>query len=263
MFVKKKTLIYFLHFFHHSVKNKVKTQHFCHAFQFLLFKCWDQWWCWCRRRRSHYATRLFFLLLLLGEGRRKVVAAMTGGLPDSLEPRCNSLIETEWDVLITPVVKTRGGEARRGGRMLLWSLGWRSLNCGGTTPINTGRPGRSSPHTPPTSAQQRATSLTGFNPAGLFHQDSSHSLTMKGHFSIEWMAQSSQTAHSEKDPGPATCGTHSESLPGFYCRQQKFEEARGLDLFDQQQTSQGIQGKRSPSNSKPPKAFHESWQKKI
>lgn len=28
---------------------------------------------------------------------------------DSLEPRPNSLIETEWDVLITPVVKTKGG----------------------------------------------------------------------------------------------------------------------------------------------------------
>lgn len=73
---------------------------------------------------------------------------------------------------------------------------------------------------------------------------------MKGRFSIEWMAQSSQPADGEKAPGPATCGTHSESLPGFYCRQQKFEEARGLDVFSQQQTSQSSQGERSPSNSK-------------
>lgn len=94
-----------------------------------------------------------------------------------------------------------------------------------------------------TSAPQRSTSLPAFHPAGLFLQDSSHSLTMKGHFSIEWMAQSSRPADSEKAPGPATCGTHSESLPGFYCRQQKFEEARGLDVFAQQQTSQSNQGK--------------------
>lgn len=81
---------------------------------------------------------------------------------------------------------------------------------------------------------------------------------MKGHFSIEWMAQSSQPADSEKAPGPATCGTHSESLPGFYSRQQKFEEDRGLDVFDQQQTSQSNSGKHSQRNSKPPKTFHES-----
>lgn len=67
---------------------------------------------------------------------------------------------------------------------------------------------------------------------------------MKGHFSIEWMAQSSQPADSEKAPGLPTCGTHSESLPGFYCRQQKFGEARGLEVFAQQQTSQSSQGKK-------------------
>ncbi|XP_068609493.1 ventrally expressed dharma/bozozok antagonist [Brachionichthys hirsutus] len=38
---------------------------------------------------------------------------------------------------------------------------------------------------------------------------------MKGHFSIEWMAQSSQPGGTE---AVSTCGTHSESLPGFYCR---------------------------------------------
>uniref|UniRef100_A0A665V1T6 Ventrally expressed dharma/bozozok antagonist n=1 Tax=Echeneis naucrates TaxID=173247 RepID=A0A665V1T6_ECHNA len=42
---------------------------------------------------------------------------------------------------------------------------------------------------------------------------------MRGHFSIEWMAQSSQPAGPQavQDSGPAACGTHSESLPGFYC----------------------------------------------
>ncbi|XP_029694000.1 ventrally expressed dharma/bozozok antagonist isoform X2 [Takifugu rubripes] len=42
---------------------------------------------------------------------------------------------------------------------------------------------------------------------------------MRGHFSIEWMAQSSQSAGKDTLPGPVACGTHSESLPGFYCRQ--------------------------------------------
>ncbi|XP_041825075.1 ventrally expressed dharma/bozozok antagonist [Melanotaenia boesemani] len=44
---------------------------------------------------------------------------------------------------------------------------------------------------------------------------------MRGHFSIEWMAQSSQPAGPESSisvSGPAACGTHSESLPGFYCK---------------------------------------------
>ncbi|XP_031588844.1 ventrally expressed dharma/bozozok antagonist [Oreochromis aureus] len=46
---------------------------------------------------------------------------------------------------------------------------------------------------------------------------------MNGHFSIEWMAQSSQQEGSESSnitvSGPTACGTLSESLPGFYCRQ--------------------------------------------
>ncbi|CAJ1070026.1 ventrally expressed dharma/bozozok antagonist [Xyrichtys novacula] len=47
---------------------------------------------------------------------------------------------------------------------------------------------------------------------------------MRGHFSIEWMAQSSQTAETETQgsgsgSGPVTCGTNAESLPGFYSRQ--------------------------------------------
>uniref|UniRef100_A0A3B3UIK6 Ventrally expressed dharma/bozozok antagonist n=1 Tax=Poecilia latipinna TaxID=48699 RepID=A0A3B3UIK6_9TELE len=39
---------------------------------------------------------------------------------------------------------------------------------------------------------------------------------MKGHFSIEWLAQSSKPAGPAS--GPAAWGTHSESLPGFYCK---------------------------------------------
>ena len=62
---------------------------------------------------------------------------------------------------------------------------------------------------------------------------------MRGHFSIEWMAQSSQPAGTETvsssgpEPGPAACGTHSESLPGYYCRQKsdkvaEHEETRNM-----------------------------------
>nr|XP_019937379.1 PREDICTED: homeobox protein vent1-like [Paralichthys olivaceus] len=61
---------------------------------------------------------------------------------------------------------------------------------------------------------------------------------MRGHFSIEWMAQSSQPAGSDTvpTPGPTACGTHSESLPGFYCRQksekvpEQQEESRSQSL---------------------------------
>uniref|UniRef100_A0A3P9H6I1 Ventrally expressed dharma/bozozok antagonist n=1 Tax=Oryzias latipes TaxID=8090 RepID=A0A3P9H6I1_ORYLA len=46
---------------------------------------------------------------------------------------------------------------------------------------------------------------------------------MRRHFSIEWMAQSSRPASPPPQPPgsdhrPATCGTHAESLPGFYRR---------------------------------------------
>ncbi|XP_071753969.1 ventrally expressed dharma/bozozok antagonist [Centroberyx gerrardi] len=70
---------------------------------------------------------------------------------------------------------------------------------------------------------------------------------MRGHFSIEWMAQSSQPAGTESlsastKPltGLSTSGTHSESLPGFYCRQksgnwpnQEHQESRsqGFDTY--------------------------------
>lgn len=40
---------------------------------------------------------------------------------------------------------------------------------------------------------------------------------MRGHFSIEWLAQSSQPAVAAATD-PAACGTHSECLPGFYSR---------------------------------------------
>ncbi|XP_022625287.1 homeobox protein vent1-like [Seriola dumerili] len=62
---------------------------------------------------------------------------------------------------------------------------------------------------------------------------------MRGHFSIEWMAQSSQPAGPQTgsaSAGPAACGTHAESLPGFYCRQksenlpEQQEESRSQSL---------------------------------
>lgn len=43
---------------------------------------------------------------------------------------CNSLIETEWDILITPVVKTKGCLGCREGRWDLWSSGWGSFAWG-------------------------------------------------------------------------------------------------------------------------------------
>ncbi|CAG05361.1 unnamed protein product, partial [Tetraodon nigroviridis] len=69
---------------------------------------------------------------------------------------------------------------------------------------------------------------------------------MRRHFSIEWMAQSSQSADTDAASGPAACGTHSESLPGFYCRQRSEnvpEENRNQSLktFNQHQISQSAQ----------------------
>lgn len=73
---------------------------------------------------------------------------------------------------------------------------------------------------------------------------------MRGHFSIEWMAQSSQPAGTDALSGPAACGTHSESLPGFYCRQRSEdgpEENRNQSLktFSQHQVSHSDHGKTS------------------
>lgn len=78
-----------------------------------------------------------------------------------------------------------------------------------------------------------------------------HSTAMRGHFSIEWMAQSSQAAETEAEP--TACGTHAESLPGFYCRpkfeashEQEENRSQSLDSFSEQQTSLSIQGSFSP-----------------
>lgn len=76
---------------------------------------------------------------------------------------------------------------------------------------------------------------------------------MRGHFSIEWMAQSSQSAGTDVLSGPAACGTHSESLPGFYCRQrsENVPEAsrnQSLKTFNQHQISHGNQGKHSSAS---------------
>ena len=80
------------------------------------------------------------------------------------------------------------------------------------------------------------------------------SAAMRGHFSIEWMAQSSQPAGTEAAAGPG--GTHAESLPGFYCRQKpehlpELEERRSqsLDTFSQHQTSPRNQGEFNPPNA--------------
>ncbi|XP_017287784.1 ventrally expressed dharma/bozozok antagonist [Kryptolebias marmoratus] len=88
---------------------------------------------------------------------------------------------------------------------------------------------------------------------------------MRGRFSIEWMAQSSQLAGPETSTstasGPAAWGTNSEALPGFYCRQkteslpgpeQEDAKHRGLDAFSQHnlpQTSPSIQATESGFSS--------------
>ncbi|KAJ0012854.1 hypothetical protein NQD34_017188 [Periophthalmus magnuspinnatus] len=68
---------------------------------------------------------------------------------------------------------------------------------------------------------------------------------MKGIFSIEWMAQSSQSTSAESVSGPrlatepTTCGTNSESLPGFYCRQraEEGEQESSSDIGQYSQSS--------------------------
>ncbi|XP_044188639.1 ventrally expressed dharma/bozozok antagonist [Thunnus albacares] len=78
---------------------------------------------------------------------------------------------------------------------------------------------------------------------------------MRGHFSIEWMAQSSQPTGTETlaASGPAACGTHSESLPGFYCRQKAEnvpeQEQQGLDAHNLSSSSMStLQHQSSHSN---------------
>ncbi|KAK7895463.1 hypothetical protein WMY93_020788 [Mugilogobius chulae] len=60
---------------------------------------------------------------------------------------------------------------------------------------------------------------------------------MKSIFSIEWMAQSSQTTSTDSGPQQdielTACGTNSESLPGFYSRQRPQGEQQSIsDLGD-------------------------------
>lgn len=175
---------------------------------------------------------------------RKEEEEVLGSFPDSLEPCCNSLIETEWDVLITLVVKTEGGRMGGKGGCALWSLGWGSLRWGGGAPINTAK--LTSEETQDFTSFSNLLALSfsllqtwtdGYFPAA-----------MRGRFSIEWMAQSSQSAESDALPGHVACGTHSESLPGFYCRQKSGkipEEKRnqGLKTLNQHQSSPSNQGK--------------------
>lgn len=87
---------------------------------------------------------------------------------------------------------------------------------------------------------------------------------MKGIFSIEWMAQSSQSTTTELVSGsrhttePTTCGTNSESLPGFYSRQKiELEQenmSSALGAYNSHnlshQTSHNPQGKISERNPK-------------
>ncbi|XP_041667526.1 ventrally expressed dharma/bozozok antagonist [Cheilinus undulatus] len=72
---------------------------------------------------------------------------------------------------------------------------------------------------------------------------------MRGRFSIEWMAQSSQPPQTDRTGSePTTCGTSAESLPGFYSRQRTEEEGRSHSRTEefhlsseQQQSSQNNQ----------------------
>lgn len=130
------------------------------------------------------------------------------------------------------------------GGCALWSLGWGSLRWWGGAPINTAK--LSSEETQDFTSFSNLLALSfsllqirrnGYFPAA-----------MRGHFSIEWMAQSSQSAGTDTLPGPVACGTHSESLPGFYCRQKLGklpEESRnqGLKTLSQHQISHNDQGK--------------------
>ncbi|XP_069562635.1 ventrally expressed dharma/bozozok antagonist [Brachyistius frenatus] len=69
---------------------------------------------------------------------------------------------------------------------------------------------------------------------------------MRGDFSIEWMAQSSQPA-GHLAPGIPTCATDSESLPGFYCQQrsehspQQEQQEQQEHQEQQQESPRGLQ----------------------
>lgn len=217
---------------------------------------------------GHEVCRLSFF----GGRKDKRWGRLLGGgfFPDLLEPCCNSLIETEWDVLITLVVKTKGGEGGREGRMCalifglresemrrdasykyskLWLKGQSGLSLHLDTAANfwISQTPRTQHFLQVLPSQLKGSTLF-WAPSGL-----EHSTAMRGHFSIEWMAQSSQAVETEAASGPTACGTHAESLPGFYCRP-KFESSlepeenrsQSLDSFSDQQTSLSIQGLCSP-----------------
>ncbi|XP_030597929.1 ventrally expressed dharma/bozozok antagonist [Archocentrus centrarchus] len=80
---------------------------------------------------------------------------------------------------------------------------------------------------------------------------------MNGHFSIEWMAQSSQQEGSETTTitacGPMACGTLSESLPGFYCRQKsenlpKQEKQENMSQALEAYSQTALQQQTAPNN---------------
>lgn len=127
------------------------------------------------------------------------------------------------------------------GGCALWSLGCDEV---GTPPISAATPAQSTVRT----SQTSESCWLSAHRSHTFWTERYFSAAMRGHFSIEWMAQSSQTAGTDAVSGPAACGTHSESLPGFYCRQKSEnvpEERRNQSLktFNQHQISQITQGK--------------------
>lgn len=94
---------------------------------------------------------------------------------------------------------------------------------------------------------QQQTSQTFWHSAFVLLQDGYFPSAMRGHFSIEWMAQSSQSTGTDALPGTAACGTHSESLPGFYCRQKseigpEANRNQSLKSLNQHQLSHSNQG---------------------
>nr|XP_015830190.2 ventrally expressed dharma/bozozok antagonist [Nothobranchius furzeri] len=71
---------------------------------------------------------------------------------------------------------------------------------------------------------------------------------MRGHFSIEWMAQSSRPAGPETSISPASepagWGTHSDSLPGFYHKSESLPEHQHLTASNQR----AMQNQTAPKN---------------
>lgn len=144
---------------------------------------------------------------------------------------------------------------------MLWSLGLRQ--CG----MGCGDPYKSTPASfggfieQPTLGPTLSPTLTEWTrsdlPPEFLHRVQHHSAAMRGHFSIEWMAQSSQPAGSEVTTASelTACGTTSESLPGFYCRpkshrvleQKEDGSGRRVDTYKpsslQHQASLNTQGK--------------------